>query len=246
MPGMEREKKRVRFRALLERAGTGPYWVIARVPVDLKKAWPEWRTRRVEGTVNGFAFRTSLIPVVQGKGFTLLVNKKMQAGASAGPGDTARFDLRPEMGPLVIAEPRELTKVLGQSRGLRKWFDAMTPSTRRWFAQYVDQAKSAETRRRRAEQLAETIMLVREGELETPPILRVEFERQPLAGEGWKAMTPSQRRRHLLGIFHARTVDGRQRRTAWVVADCMRVAGRDAPDPRGPRFSSRDDDPFDF
>ena len=243
---MEREKNTVRFRAMLERAGTGPYWVVARVPVDLKKAWPAWRTRRVDGTVNGYPFRTSLMPGIGGKGFTVLVNKKMQAGADATPGQTVRFELRPEIGSPVIEEPRELSAVLGQSRGLRKWFDAMTPSTRRWFAQFVDQAKSAETRRKRAEQLAETIMLVREGERETPPILRVEFERQPMAGAGWKAMTPSQRKRHLLGIFNARTVDGRARRTAWVIADCLRVAGGGRPGERGPRPGRERDDPFDF
>ena len=236
----------MRFRALLERAGNGPYWVLAPVPVDLKKAWPDWRTRRVEGTINGFSFQTTLVSAAGGKSFSILVNKKMQSEAAAGPGSRARFELRPMMAIAVPPEPKELSAVLGQSRGLRKFFDAMTPSTRRWFALFVDQAKSPETRRRRAERLAETIMLVREGEVETPPVLRLEFERQPLAGAGWKAMTASQRRHHLMGIFQARTVDGRERRTAWVIADCLRIADRDAPGPRRPRPGRRLDDPVDF
>ena len=68
------------FRAVLEATGTSLHWVIARVPVDLKKAWPAWKTRRVFGEINGFAFRTSLFPASQGKGHVLLVNKQMQAG----------------------------------------------------------------------------------------------------------------------------------------------------------------------
>ena len=45
------------FSAVLETTGTNLHWVIARVPVDLKKAWPGWGGRRVRGEINGFAFR---------------------------------------------------------------------------------------------------------------------------------------------------------------------------------------------
>ncbi len=51
----------------LEAAGKPLYWVIARVPFDLKKEWPGWKTRRVRGEINGFEFRTSLFPTAEGK-----------------------------------------------------------------------------------------------------------------------------------------------------------------------------------
>ncbi len=55
------------FDAVLEAAGKPLYWVIARVPFDLKKEWPGWKTRRVRGEINGFEFRTSLFPTAEGK-----------------------------------------------------------------------------------------------------------------------------------------------------------------------------------
>jgi hypothetical protein len=56
------------FPATLEATGTSLRWVIARVPIDLKKAWPMWKSRRVFGEINGFAFKTALIPGARGQG----------------------------------------------------------------------------------------------------------------------------------------------------------------------------------
>jgi uncharacterized protein YdeI (YjbR/CyaY-like superfamily) len=217
------------FRAVLERAGTGPYWVLARLPMDLKKAWPQWKTRRVRGAINEFEFRTALLPAAEGKGYALVVNKKMQKGAGGEPGDAVTIRVEPDMDEPVILEPKELTKALRGDRQLRKWFDAMSPSMRKGIGFFVDQAKSAQTRQKRAEQMAETVMLAMEGEVEAPPILRIAFERQPLARQGWEAMTPKQRQRHLLGIFYPQTVPGRARRATKAVEECLRVARAKAP-----------------
>jgi uncharacterized protein YdeI (YjbR/CyaY-like superfamily) len=78
----------------------------------------------------------------------------------------------------------------------------------------------------RAEKMAESVMLAMEGEQELPPILRAAFQRQPQSREGWDAMTPAQRRNHLLGIFYVQTVEGRERRAAKAVEECLRVAKR--------------------
>jgi|ERR1700733_5298368 uncharacterized protein YdeI (YjbR/CyaY-like superfamily) len=223
---MMKPGSRKSFRAVLEATGTRPRFVMARVPLDLKKTWPDWKNRRVRGAINGFAFRTTLFPFAKGTGHVLLVNKKMQAGARATAGDAVQIQIEPDLEPQFFAEPKELTNVLRGDRALRKWFDAMSPSMRKGFAQLVDGAKSLETRRVRAEKVAETVMLAMEGELEPPPILRAAFQRQPLARTGWDAMTPTQRRSHLLGIFFPGTVEAQARRAAKAVEECLRVARR--------------------
>lgn len=214
------------FRAVLEAAGTGLHWVVARVPVDLKKAWPDWGGRRVRGEINGFAFRTSLFSSEQGKRHTLLVNKQMQAGANARAGSTVEIRLEPDLDPPVVSVPKELTTALRGDRNLQRWFERLSPSMRKGISQFVNQAKGAEIRKMRAEKMAESLMLAMEGETEVPPILRAAFQGQPLAHEGWNAMTPTQRRNHLLGIFFVQTVDGRERRTTKAVEEAVRVAKR--------------------
>jgi uncharacterized protein YdeI (YjbR/CyaY-like superfamily) len=212
------------FDVVLETAGKGPYWVIARIPVDLKKAWPQWRSRRVFGEINGFAFQTSLFPESGGRRHVLLVNKKMQAGAKARPGSKVQIRLAPDLGEAVVAIPPELASALKEDRRLARWFDTLSPSMRKGIGGFIDQAKSAETRQKRAESMAESLLLAMEGEQQPPPILRAAFQRQPQAREGWNAMTPTQRRNHLFGIFYAQTIAGRQRRAAKAVEAAVRVA----------------------
>jgi uncharacterized protein YdeI (YjbR/CyaY-like superfamily) len=214
------------FRAVLEARSTRPRFVMARVPGDLKRQWPDWKSRRVRGAINGFAFRTTLFPFAKGTGHLLLVNKRMQAGARATPGNTVQIEIEPDLEEQTFVEPSELTSALKGDRHLRKWFDAMSPSMRKGIAQFVDAAKAIETRKMRAEKMAESVMLAMEGEQELPPIMRAAFQRQPQSREGWDAMTPAQRRNHLLGIFYVQTVEGRERRAAKAVEECLRVAKR--------------------
>lgn len=217
------------FHAGLEATGTSLRWVIVRVPVDLKKAWPMWRSRRVFGEINGFAFRTALIPGTKGEGFTLIVNKKMQAGARARAGERAQIKLSPDLGEVVIDIPMEFARILKGDRALKKWFDGMSPSMRKGFTNFISEARTRETRQKRAEAMAESLMLAMEGEIEPPPILRAAFQRQPEARRGWELMTPTQRKNHLLGIFHPQTVDGRERRAAKAIESCLAVAKRRLP-----------------
>jgi uncharacterized protein YdeI (YjbR/CyaY-like superfamily) len=214
------------FHAALEATGTSLRWVIARVPIDLKKAWPMWKSRRVFGEINGFAFKTALIPGTRGQGHVLIVNKKMQAGARVRAGDRALIKLTPDLGELVIDLPPEFAKILKSDRALKKWFDAISPSMRKGLTNFIADAKTTETRQKRAEAMAESLMLAMEGEVEPPPILRVAFQRQPEARRGWERMTPIQRKNHLLGIFYSQTIEGRERRAAKAIDSCVAVARR--------------------
>ena len=225
MPNPELEKT---FRVHLEATGTSLRWVIARIPIDLKKAWPMWKSRRVFGEINGFPFKTALIPGTKGQGHVLIVNRKMQAGARVKVGERASIKLSPDLGELVIDLPQGFAKILKSDRALKKFFDAMSASMRKGFSNFISDAKTSETRQKRAEAIAESLMLAMEGQIEPPPILRVAFQRQPDARRGWELMTPTQRKNHLLGIFFSQTVQGRERRAARAIESCIAVARRRA------------------
>lgn len=216
--------QRKSFTALLEPDGTELRWVIARVPFDIEKAWPVRRRMRVRGEIEGFAFRTSLFPDPRGSGRILLVNKKMQSAAKAGPGARVRIWLEPDLEERPAAIPAELAQELKSDLGLLRWFNTLSESMRREIGKWVDGAKSPDVRQKRAEKMAERLMLAMEGEDDPPPLLRAAFLRQPLAREGWFALTPAQRRGHLLGIFYYESVEARERRAAKAVEDALRAA----------------------
>jgi uncharacterized protein YdeI (YjbR/CyaY-like superfamily) len=212
------------FTAVLEPLRTELRWVIARIPFDVAKAWPVRRRLRVRGEIEGFAFRTSLFPFSSGEGHFLLVNKKMQAGAKAAVGSKVRIRLEPDLEERAVVIPPELARALKGDRRLPKWFAGLSDSMRREIGAWVNEAKSAEARQKRADRMAEWLLLTLEGEIEPPPVLLAAFLRQPLARAGWEAMTPVQRRGHLLGIFHYQTVESRERRAGKAVEEALRVA----------------------
>ncbi|MFZ0663442.1 MAG: YdeI/OmpD-associated family protein [Acidobacteriaceae bacterium] len=214
-----------KFRGVLGPDGTALKWVIARVPFDPTTAWPERNRLKVRGTINGFPFRTSLFGSAK-DGHVLLVNKEMQKGAKVAVGGMAEIVLEPDLEERVAAVPVELAKVLKQDRALKQWFEQLSYSARKDIENTVNAGKSPEARTLRAEQVAERMMLAMEGERELPPILQVAFRRQPRALAGWEAMTPVQRRGHLLGIFYYRSPEARQKRAEKAVAEALRAAGK--------------------
>lgn len=224
------------FRALLEPTGNELRWVIARVPFDPAEVWPVRQGRRVRGEINGFAFRTSLFPESGGKKHVLLVNKKMQAGAHALPGDTVQIRLEPDLEERTATVPAELAKALKAGARLRRYFDALSPSMRRDIGRWIAEPKSTESRAKRADQLVERLFLAMEGEQEPPPILRAAFLRQPLAREGWEAMTPIRRRNHLFAIFYYQTAEGREKRARIAIEDALKLAKRIDPGQKTRKF----------
>ena len=212
-----------RFKATLERLRGNLGWTIVRLPFDATKAWPERNRMRVKGSINGFAFRTSLFGLREG-GQMLLVNKQMQRHAHVTVGGTAQIVLEPDLEERAATLPPELAKFLKEDRELKKFYERLNPSARRDIAMNISEPKSAESRKRRAEQLAERMMLAMEGERELPPILQLAFRRSPLAKAGWEAMTPVQRRSHLLGIFGYQSPEAREKRATKAVEEALKLA----------------------
>ena len=213
-----------RFRGTLERLPGNLGWTIVRLPFDAVKVSKERNRMRVKGTVNGFSFRTSLFSASDGSGQFLLVNKRMQKGGTVTLGGLAEIILEPDLEERKSILPPELTKFLRQDRELRKFYEALSPSARNDIAKYICAPKSPDSRARRAEHLAERMLLALDGERELPPILQIAFRRKHGAEAGWKAMTSVQRRSHLLGIFYHQSPEARERRAAKAAEEALRIA----------------------
>jgi len=217
---------RKQFKAMLEPDGTQLRWVIARVPFDIAKVWPVRKGRRVRGEIEGFAFRTSLFPDPRCSGTVFLVNKKMQAGAKARVGEKVHIWLEPDLEEREVLLPAELERELKNDRRLRRWFEKLSDAMRREIGKWVDEPKSAKSRNKRAVKIAERLMQALEGEEEPPPVLRVAFQHQPEARKAWEALTATQRRGHLLGIFYYETPEARERRAAKAIEAALEAFRR--------------------
>jgi len=213
------------FRATLERIQSRLGWTIIRIPFDTGKVWGRRGQLRVKGEINGFAFRTSLFPA-RGGGHILLVNKRMQKGGDVRLGMTAQFRLEPDLEERVAVVPAELNRFFREDSMLRKWFEALNYSTRSEIGKWIMQVKSLEARNRRAEQMAERLLAVMDAEHELPPQLQLTFAREPRALEGWRQMSPTQRRGQLMAIFYYRSPEARARRMEKVLERAAAIAER--------------------
>jgi uncharacterized protein YdeI (YjbR/CyaY-like superfamily) len=190
------------FNSTLEKfSGNGLNWVIARLPIQVEKVWGTRGMLKVRVRVNGFEYRTSLFPTGKGEHY-LLVNKKVQKGAKIGPGKEATFVVEPDLEVRELQTPPELELALKQDRRLKKWFDTLSRSARKWLSDLVGEAKSP----------AEQVMQAMEAERDLPPMVRLAFSRIPGAFQAWNKMTARQRRHNLLAIFYYKTPEARLRR----------------------------------
>ena len=214
------------FRGTLEHLSGGLGWVIVRIPFDVKKTWGGARVK-VRGEVNGASFRTSVFPQRDGGSF-LLINKQVQKAARIVVGSTAQFHIEPDMAPREVEVPTELTSIFKQSKRLQKWFDSLSYSYRLWISRWIAEPKSTQSRKRRAEQIAERMMETMEAERELPPLIQLALERSPIARKGWQSMTLRQRRGELMGIFYYRTPESRARRLQKTLEFAKNTANRKA------------------
>lgn len=228
-----------RFQSVLEKIGRGPTRVIARVPFDPMEAWPgefaAGRLLRVKGTMRaagkkamnaeGAAFRYAMLAKLHGE-FLLVVTQKMQNAARVAVGVLTEFALEPDPKPETTEMPEELRKLLRQDRSFMKWYGQLAESLRRYVAGTIMDAKAAETRERRAEQWAEQLMLMMEGEHEPPPVLKAAFREHPRAEAGWNRLTLNQRRVNLMTIFGARSPEARAKRVEFSIEQALRAAER--------------------
>lgn len=224
-PGRGSEERS--FRARLEPDHTSLKWVIARVPFDVSKTWATMHRLRVRGEINGFAFRTSLFPLPGAQvGHFVLVNKSMQAGAGVRVGMEADIVLEPDLAVRPAELPIVLKAAFDGDRHLLRYTEALSESMRREIGKWIAGVKGPDAQARRAAQMAERLLLAMEAEHETPPVLEVLFKQTPRARGGWNAMTPAQRRSHLLGIFYYQTPEARTRRAEKAIDQALRVADK--------------------
>jgi len=225
------------FQAALETLQAGQSWTALRLPfkpgeLDPTGAWPVNGKLRVKGSIRAVSdsaistsFATSLIRS-KTRGCFLLVTAKMRKATGLNAGALAEITLEPDMELRAATPPPELAKLLRADRTVRKWFEGLNYSWRKYIADMVREPKSAEVRQRRAEHWMERILLTMDGEESPPPILQVAFRRQPLARTGWYAMTANQRRTALFTIFGCASPEAQAKRMERIVEDAMRAARR--------------------
>src|ERR1700679_887827 len=141
--------------------GRGPNgaWTHMDVPFNVEEAFGTKARVAVRGTVNGFPFRSSLMP--RGKGvFYMAFTKEMQQATKAAAGDTVSVARGGDTAPRIVTLPADLKKALVKAPAQNKAFAALSYSHQKEYVDWIEGAKRTETRTNRIEK---TITLLAAG-----------------------------------------------------------------------------------
>lgn len=133
-----------------------PYdaWTFVVVPDRVVAALGSKRAQ-VRGTIQGVRFTGT---VSKGEGvYRMPVARDLRASAKLSNGDRVRVFMEVDPAPRPVDIPREMREVLAADPDLSRRFEELPPAHRRAWAAYVAEAKRAETRVRRAEQVPDGI-----------------------------------------------------------------------------------------
>jgi hypothetical protein len=140
----------IEFTTKLEAMGPKGAWVFLYFPDDADAKLGTKARVPVMGTINGFSFRSSAFPTGGGT-HQIAVNKAMQPGAKAEPGDRVKVVLHLDTAPRTVVVPADLKRALAKSKTARENFESMAWSHRKAYVDWIEEAKRPETRARRVE-----------------------------------------------------------------------------------------------
>jgi hypothetical protein len=144
------------FKAKLTAKGPKGAWTFLPVPFDVAEVFGTKAHVPVAGTINGFAFRNSLMPEGDGT-HSMMVGKELQAGAKAQAGDVVSVVLKRDDEKWTVDVPAELAAALKKNKQAATFFATLAPSHKAEYASWIAAAKQAETRTSRAAKAVEML-----------------------------------------------------------------------------------------
>jgi hypothetical protein len=138
--------ERLEFRAKIQGKEAG---VVAAITptVDVPETFGTRARIPIRGTINGFAFRSSLMPC--GGRHMMPVNKTLCEGAGVKPGDTVDVVMERDEAERTVEPPPQLKKeFVKNKKALARW-ETLSFSHKKEMALSIREAKQEETRTRR-------------------------------------------------------------------------------------------------
>jgi hypothetical protein len=147
-------EKRLRFTVRLEgKEGSSVAWMNA--PFDVPATFGTKARVPVRGTINGFPFRSSLMPM--GGCHGMAVNKIMRDGAKAKAGDMVDVVMERDLDERTVEPPPELRRALTKSKKARERWDSLAFTHKKEMAISIRDAKQEETKKRRLEKVMDVL-----------------------------------------------------------------------------------------
>jgi len=139
-------ERKLQFKVKLEgREGTEVAALIP--PFDVPQTFGTRARVPVCGTINGFPYRSSLMPM--GGCYAMVVNRTIREGANVRAGDEVAVVMERDRAERTVEAPPELKKELARSKKARERWQELSFTHKKEMANSIRDAKQDETRKRR-------------------------------------------------------------------------------------------------
>lgn len=149
--------RKLRFRVKIDGKEAGVVSAIT-PPIDVPEMFGTRGRVPVKGTINGFPFRSSLMPM--GGCHMMPVNKTLCQGAGVKPGDIVDVVMQRDAEERTVEPPVELARVLKKSKQARERWEKLSFTHKKKMANSIRGAKQEQTRERR---LAKVVSVLETG-----------------------------------------------------------------------------------
>jgi hypothetical protein len=137
---------KIRFKVKLDGAESGEGAALS-APFDVAETFGTKARVPVRGTINGFPFRSSLMPM--GGCHRMVVNKLMREGAGVKAGDVVNVVLERDEALRTVDPPPLLKKELAKNKTAQTNWEKLSFTHQKEMARSITDVKQEETRQRR-------------------------------------------------------------------------------------------------
>ena len=123
------------------------------IPFDVQKVFGTRARVPVRGTINGFPYRSSIMPM--GGKHWMVVNKQTREGAKANAGDLISVVMERDDAPRTVETPADFARALKADKAAQAAWDKSSYTHRKEYVQAIEGAKKSETRARRIDKAIE-------------------------------------------------------------------------------------------
>jgi hypothetical protein len=139
-------KRKLRFTVRIQGREIGAVAAIT-PPVDVPEVFGTRARVPVRGTINGFPFRSSLMPM--GGCHMMPVNKTLRDGAGVDAGDMVEVVMERDEEERTVDAPAVLKKALAKNKAAKANWEKMSFTHKKEMAIWIEGAKQEQTRERR-------------------------------------------------------------------------------------------------
>lgn len=118
------------------------------IPFDVKEVFGTKGQVKVKAHFDGHEYRGSIANMGTGS-HILIVRKDIREAIGKQPGDTVKVELTKDTEERTFEMPDELKQLLDQDAKLKAFYDSLSYTNRKEYAQWIASAKRAETKEKR-------------------------------------------------------------------------------------------------